>query len=173
MKTEFRGSDIPLEFRAEGSLLVGCAAPVDRAVTVGGRDFREEIRSSGVTGLESFTVRDRHLQDGGGRPVAGAPASAKAEIRNGGIYLEATLPEQVQAAVEVRQLVKNGTYRGLSLEFVCGRDEFRGSTRIIHEMEVVGIAVVERPAYLATSVDVRSIFRSIFRHVESVPLWIF
>ena len=64
------------------------------------------------------------------------------------------LPD-TQDGKDVRELVRLGVLRGLSAEFRTVRDQWQGSERTIHEAQLVGLAVVDQPAYLGAGIEAR------------------
>ncbi|MDE0658057.1 MAG: HK97 family phage prohead protease [Gammaproteobacteria bacterium] len=72
-----------------------------------------------------------------------------------GLFIEAA-PDQVSARIdwpatsfarEARELVEARILRGFSIEFLARRERFEARTRIIEDAELVGLALVDRPAY--------------------------
>ena len=87
-----------------------------------------------------------NLQHDRNAPVARTGAGL--ELRNGSDALEATinLPDTPPARA-ARELVNAGILRGMSMEFIAKRDAWQGEHRTVQEAELVGIALVDRPAY--------------------------
>ena len=71
------------------------------------------------------------------------------------LEVRAELPETSEAN-DALALVAAGVLRGLSLEFVATRESMVGPTRVIASARLVGIAVVDKPAYSASKVAARA-----------------
>ena len=75
------------------------------------------------------------------------------------LRMTATLPN-TPTADEVLTLVRTGILRGVSLEFRSKREHFDESgTRIIESADIVGVGVVDRPAYKHSTVEARAELR--------------
>ena len=117
---------------------------------------------------EMFTVyafgpdvanRDVILNSMHQRTVPLARVGAGLELRDSSDALRmiATLPD-TPTANEVLTLVRAGVLRGVSLEFRSKREHFDESgTRIIESADIVGVGVVDRPAYPASVVEARQL----------------
>ncbi|WP_419936910.1 HK97 family phage prohead protease [Candidatus Palauibacter sp.] len=68
--------------------------------------------------------------------------------------LEATLPE-TREAEDVVRLVRAGVLRGLSVEFMPTREERVRDVLEVLEARLLGVGVVDRPAYPAATVSAR------------------
>ena len=93
------------------------------------------------------------------RPLA-RTGGAGLELLDGADALElrAQLPE-TREAEDVVRLIKAGVLRGLSLEFAAEADRMEGGTRIVERARVLGVAVVDRPAYPDSQVSARGAVR--------------
>ncbi len=69
--------------------------------------------------------------------------------------MRSALPDTVFGR-EARELIDAGIIKGLSAEFVPQVESFDGAARVIKRAELVGIALVDRPAYPASTLDKRS-----------------
>ena len=72
------------------------------------------------------------------------------------LELRATLPE-TREADDVLTLLKSNVLRGLSAEFHIVKSHHQGaSTRVIDKAELVGVGIVDNPAYTASTVEARA-----------------
>ena len=91
-------------------------------------------------------IRSKPLaRTGGGLTLTDSATELRAKIE---------LPDTVDGR-DVRELVRLGVLRGLSAEFRTVRDQWQGSERTIHEAQLVGLAVVDQPAYLGAGIEAR------------------
>ena len=115
---------------------------------------RERIEAGAFQPLPADVVlnfqhdRGRPLARTGGGGLTITDDSSSMEIR-------AELPETREAS-DVLQLVRQKIVRGLSLEFLSGLERFEGDDlRIIQKATLVGIGVVDSPAYSQSEVSAR------------------
>ena len=115
---------------------------------------RERIRAGAfVDGrLEDVVLNRQHDR---ARPLA--------RTGGGGLVLEdgpealrmtATLPS-TRDGDDVLALVRAGVLRGLSIEFMAREERLDGDVRIVERASLVGLAVVDRPAYPDALVQAR------------------
>ena len=71
------------------------------------------------------------------------------------LYLAADLPP-IPAADRALDEVRQGKVGGLSLEFRAVKETKSGDIRVIEEAMLVGVGLVARPSYQASSVEARS-----------------
>ena len=140
------------ELRAEGRTLSGIAVPYNSR---GVLPWGEEIVRAGAFGdVERADVVLNRQHDrgqplartGGGGMVLTDTASA--------LTMRAELPK-TQDADDVLTLVSAGVMRGMSIEFVAKRDSWEGDLRTIEEATLVGLAIVDKPAYGEALVQAR------------------
>ena len=94
--------------------------------------------------LNAMHQRSQPLaRTGGGLRVIDGPE----ELR-----VEADLPE-TSLASDVLALIRSKVYRGLSVEFAAQKESQEGKTRVIEEARLLGIAVVDKPAYPASVIE--------------------
>ena len=72
----------------------------------------------------------------------------------GALAMAAELPDTREAA-DTLALVRAGVLRGLSIEFHATQERQDGSLRVVERADLVGLAVVDRPAYLSSTVTAR------------------
>lgn len=108
----------------------GNVATLDATVNV----MHQRNRLLGRTGRGGVTLRDE----------------------GGALLMSAALPE-TREAEDALTLVRNGTLRGLSSEFVCEADRWDGDLRRVVRAKLMGIGIVDRPSYQsAEGLSVRS-----------------
>ena len=150
MKTEFRFCEV----RREGRTLSGQGIVYGDTARAGARAERFLAGAFGadVGGLDVLLNvqhdRGRVLArtGGGGLTLTDTPAA---------LEVVATLAETRESS-DTLALVEAGVLRGLSLEFVATRESMVGPTRVIQSARLVGIAVVDKPAYSASKVAARA-----------------
>ena len=87
-------------------------------------------------------------------------------------YLRATadLPETREAS-DVLELIRKKVLRGLSIEFVAEKEEQQGDERVIRAARLLGVAVVDKPAYPDSLVEsMRARFMPQVQRVRSLFL---
>ena len=150
MKTEFRFCEV----RAEGRVLEGTAIRYGDVARVGARGERFEPGALGadVGGLDILLNvghdRARPLARSLGGGLVLTDSATALEVR-------AELPE-TREATDVLALVESRVLRGFSLEFQALRERTEGPTRVIQSARLVGIGVVDKPAYKASSISARA-----------------
>jgi phage head maturation protease len=70
------------------------------------------------------------------------------------VTVDALMPDTARSRDAIT-LVRNGTYRGLSVEFLPERERMDGELRIIERAELVGAGLVDDPAYSGSRVSMR------------------
>ena len=88
-------------------------------------------------------LRHEHFTQGLARTGGGGLTLIDSQTE---LAIEAELPSTA-AARDALELVKSNVLRGLSIEFVEARDRYHGHIRIVQSARLVGVALVERPAY--------------------------
>lgn len=101
-----------------------------------------------------------NLQHNRSRPIArtlggGLTLTDTAEELRAEVVLPVGLPDADAALAGVRA----GIYRGLSVEFIASRDRYDGGLRTIESAELVGLGLVDKPAYSDSEVKARSLRR--------------
>ena len=81
------------------------------------------------------------------------------------VEIRAILPD-TQRGRDAAALVRNGTLRGLSVEFHAERESYRGGIRIIHRARLHGAGLVDDPSYSGAAVEVRN------EHKGRVRFWL-
>ena len=145
------------ELRSEDRQLIATIVSYGDVAVVGGQP---EMFAVGAFGPDVAT-RDVILNSMHQRTVPLARVGAGLELRDASdaLRMTATLPD-TPTANEVLTLVRTGVLRGVSLEFQSKRERLDESgTRIIESAEIVGVGVVDRPAYPASVVEARAEIR--------------
>ena len=139
------------ELRAEGRLLSGV---VVRYGEVARLDFGQERILAGAFApvgdviLNAMHDRQKPLARTGG---GGLTFTDSADA----LRMAADMPETREAA-DTLKLVRSGVLRGLSIEFHAMRERQDAGVRVIERAHLVGLGVVDRPAYKDSTVAVRS-----------------
>ena len=76
------------------------------------------------------------------------------ELRGDQIILDAPLPD-TQRGRDAATMIRNGTFRGLSVEFKATGQRFAGGVRRITSALVNGAGLVDDPSYRGSRVEVR------------------
>lgn len=136
------------EFRADGDTISGPLMVYGDEARFG--DWRETF----VPGSLRHDDVIANLQHDRSRPVARTGAGLV--LADGAAELRATitLPDTAYAR-EARELVNAKILRGFSIEFRAENEEWQGQTRIVREAELLGFALVDRPAYPASAIAER------------------
>ena len=131
------------EFRVEGEgqTLAGPALVFGDVARFG--DFSERFTPGSVKIAGDVIA---NLQHDRGKPVARTGAGLDLRATAEAIDAQITLPDTVYGR-EARELVGAGILRGFSIEFRADQEKWDGTERIIERAEIVGLGIVDRPAY--------------------------
>ena len=77
------------------------------------------------------------------------------EVRGDEVVIDAVLPA-TQRARDAATMIREGVFRGLSVEFSGARASNVGGVRVIESARLVGAGLVDDPSYTGSRVDVRS-----------------
>ena len=148
MTSEYR----TVELRAEGRTLSGPIIVYGDTATIGGRPERFAPRAFAGVETADLLLNVQHRRD---RPLA-RTGGGGLELRESdrGVELRAELPETREAG-DALALVSSGVLRGLSAEFVALSEHRDGPTRVLDRAELRGVALVDRPAYASSLVELR------------------
>lgn len=80
------------------------------------------------------------------RPIARTGAGLTLTDGPDAMRAHIVMPDTAHAR-EARELVSARLLRGFSIEFRAERDSWEGQKRTVHEAELRGLAIVDRPAY--------------------------
>ena len=148
MNTEFRH----FEVRADGRQLTGIAVKYgDVARLPWGRE-RIEAGAFGEVDAVDVVMNVQHDR---GRPLArtGGGGLVLTDAMDA-LTINATLPE-TREANDTLALIQAGILRGLSVEMLASGEHRQGNTRVITRARLVGVAVVDSPAYPQSVIDAR------------------
>ncbi len=136
------------EFRAEGDTLSGPLMVYGDEARFG--DWRERFEPGSLR-FDDVICNLQHdrtrpvVRSGAGLALQDEPSALRATIR---------LPNTSYAR-EARELVDAKILRGFSVEFRARNETWEGKTRIIREADLLGFALVDRPAYPASVIAER------------------
>lgn len=138
MDTEFRF----VEFRQSGeSSIEGVVVRYGSFAEIGG-----SLRERFAPGSISFSDVIANIQHERAKPVARTGAGLTLTDSQAELRASIAMPDTSYGR-EARELVKAGILRGLSMEFLARQEEWEGAERTIMRAELVGIGIVDRPAY--------------------------
>ena len=134
-----------VEFRAEGDTLSGTVIRYGDTATFG--RWREQFQAGSIRPRD-VVVNLHHdraqpvAREGAGLQLTDGPDELRATV---------TLPD-TRLAREARELVDAGILRGFSMEFRVrdGGESWEGNQRTIRAADLVGLALVDKPAYSAS-----------------------
>ena len=137
----------PLEFRAvdgQPGIVEGVAIRYGNEAKLPG--FRESFQAGAFGDISASDVivniqhqRTRPLARTGG---GGLTLEDSAQHLRARLELPATRDGQ-----DVAELLKRGVIRGFSIEFAVGQQRFEAGLRIVERARLLGLALVDRPAY--------------------------
>ena len=111
-------------------------------------DFRERFMPGAFGSIEPVALNlqhDRNLVLVNADGLALYDSERALEVR-------ASLPPD-SAAV---QLVRRGALRGFSIEFVSRAERREAGVRVIERAELTGLALVDKPAFISSTVELRA-----------------
>ncbi|MYA41281.1 MAG: hypothetical protein F4Z31_05965 [Gemmatimonadetes bacterium] len=137
------------EFRADGDTVSGPLMVYGDEARFG--DWRERFQPGSLTVGEDVIA---NLQHDRARPVARTGAGLSLRDEGNALHAAIVFPNTAYAR-EARELVTAKILRGFSIEFRSIREEWQQRTRIVHEARLLGLALVDRPAYPASQIALR------------------
>ena len=150
MKTEQRYSTVDLD---DGRRLVGTVMPYNVPSDIGG-GLLECFRpgSFGNVSALDLLLNWQHQRE---RPLA-RTGGGGLTLMDSDVALEmaAVLPDTREANDAV-EMVKAGIMRGLSVEFHATRETMQGNMRVVEAARLVGVALVDVPAFPGSTVEAR------------------
>ena len=114
---------------------------------------RRERFERGAFGALGDVILNAHHERA--MPIARTGAGLKLRSGADALYMKARLPKGRDATNTLR-LVRAGVLRGLSIEFRALRERNEAGVRVIERAKLMGIAVVDTPAYPGSTVEARS-----------------
>lgn len=138
METEFRF----VEFRQSGeNTIEGRVVRYGSFAEIGG-SLRERFAPGSVSHSDVIA----NIQHERAKPVARTGAGLTLVDSAAELRATIAMPDTAYGR-EARELVQAGILRGLSMEFLAHQEDWEGSERTIMRAELVGIGIVDRPAY--------------------------
>lgn len=128
------------EFRADGDTIAGPLMVYGDEARFG--DFSEVFEPGSLRYNDVIA----NLQHDRSRPVARSGAGLAITDGPEALRTTITLPDTSYAR-EARELVQARILRGFSIEFRAREERFEGKRRIITRADLLGFALVDRPAY--------------------------
>ena len=77
------------------------------------------------------------------------------EVRNGAVLVNQALPD-TQAGRDAAKEIREGLFRGLSVEFRAVRQSYRAGVRYIQEAALGAVGLVDSASYSNSTVEVRT-----------------
>lgn len=139
------------EVRAEGRTLVGVGV---RYGSVAAMPWGEERIDAGAFAPVGDVILN--LQHDRARALARTPETLRIEDTPTALRVEASLPA-TRDAEDALTLIRAGVLRGLSVEFRVRQERTEGALRIIQKAHLVGIGLVDTPAYRDSEVAARAV----------------
>jgi len=93
-----------------------------------------------------------NLQHDRARPLCREPATLTLTDSAESLRMHAELPDTSDGR-DARELIRAGVLRGLSIEFRVTGERMEADTRVVERAELVGLALVDRPAYAESLID--------------------
>ena len=90
------------------------------------------------------------------RPIARTPETLVLTDSRESLEMRAEVPE-TREGTDAVELVRKSILRGLSVEFRAIRERYEGGIRVIERALLSGIGLVDKPAYLGSTVEARAI----------------
>jgi len=144
------------ELRAEGRVLSGTVVRYGDRADLGG--FTEEFAGGAIQLRGGRAGQVLNLQHDRAMPLARTGAGLDVAATASGVSFRAELP-RTRLADDVLEGVAAGLYRGASIEFEARAADWQDGQvphRIIREALMVGLAVVDTPAYPEAVLDARA-----------------
>ena len=95
-----------------------------------------------------------NVQHDRGRPLAKSPHTMRFIDTQSMLSMVASPPDTAEAR-DAKLLVQAKILTGLSIEFNCKQQEMRDGLRVISKAELVGVGLVDEPAYVTSTVEAR------------------
>ena len=137
------------EFRADGDAMTGVVVRYGDEANLG--EFREQF-APGSLRWDDVIVNLMHRRD---NPVARTGAGLTLTETGGALEARVEPPESEYGKLAL-DLVRGRLLRGFSMEFRAVKEDWRGDLRVIREARLLGIGIVDRPAYSESEIAVRA-----------------
>lgn len=145
-KTETRSIEIRLSQdpeRGGPGVLLGVLMPYGQKSS----DREEVFEANSLYWQGGIVLREMHDRK---QPITRFEPTAT----DAGVEIRVALPD-TQRGRDAAELVRNGTLRGLSVEFLAERESYRGGLRVIHRARLMGAGLVDDPSYSGAGVEIR------------------
>lgn len=136
------------ELRLDGRTLTGFAV---RYGDVARLPWGSERVEPGAFRFDDVVLNAMHER---AKPIARTPDTLALVESAEGLAVRAELPE-TRDADDALANVRAKVFRGFSVEFLARAERREGGVRVIEAAELVGLAVVDRPAYTQSTVAAR------------------
>lgn len=137
-----------VEFRTDGDAITGVVVRYGDTASFG--DWRERFEAGALTWTDVIA----NLQHDRAKPVARLGAGLT--LSDSPERMEARLePPDTSYGREARELIGARILRGLSMEFRATEERMEGRTRIVTRATLLGIGIVDRPAYPDSAIAAR------------------
>ena len=144
----------------EARKIGGIAVRYGDTASIGGQ-FMERIAQGAFGDIGDVVLNVQHDR---GRAIA-RTGGGGLELADGSDVLRATAtPVATQEGRDALLMVHHKVLRGFSIEFRCKREDFVDDLRIVREAELVGLALVDRPAYGESVAQIAERMASARRH---------
>ncbi len=137
-----------IRYDAESGTITGTAIRFGDTAKIGSFSERFEPGSIRYDDVIANIQHDR------AKPVARTGAGLTLQATGSSLDARIELPDTVYAR-EAKELVDAKIIRGMSLEFRADKERWDGKTRIIERATVVGLGLVDRPAYSESQIAQR------------------
>ena len=107
-----------------------------------------------LPGSLSFEDVILNVQHDRGRPIARTPETLVLTDSNESLELRADVPE-TREGTDALLLVKQRILQGLSVEFRSVKEHYEAGVRVIEKAVLSGIGLVDKPAYVGSTVEAR------------------
>jgi len=145
MKTEYRYC----ELRADANAITGTVIRYGDRARIG-QFFTEEFAPDSVK-YNDVIVNIQHDRS---KPVARLGSTLSIDKRDNEIVANIIPPDTTNGR-DVRAMIDAGILRGLSMEFMADKDEWRENHRLITSATMMGIGIVDSPAYSDSEIQKR------------------
>ena len=135
----------------KGRTLTGVAMRYGEVATIKGRRERFQPGAFGAP-LPDVVLNFHHERS---RPLTRTGAGLKLSDGADALELRAKLPN-TRDADDAIELVRQGVLRGLSVEFRATRERRDGGVRVIERAVLLGVGLVDTPAYPGATVEARN-----------------
>ena len=139
-----------VEFRADGEDLVGTVVRYGDRASIAG-EWTETFAKGSLKVAADVIM---NLQHDRSQPVARTGAGLTITDTGSSIEARVRLPDTVYGR-QARELVDSKILRGLSVEFRSKKDKWEGRNRTVLDAEMLGVAIVDRPAYPGSTIAQR------------------